>query len=252
MEEVIITIASISGAALLNFIATKIYNWATNSKKNFVWKNYNSTVQLERIKSNIEFSELKKRTRIVVIDDEEGFPIKLFKNEGYSIDKWDKVEDYKKLEDGFYDIIILDIKGVALHISEDDGLGVLENIKQKNPSQIIIAFSQHSYDLSKAKFWELADEKIAKPSDFLKIRSIIDNLIDKKFRPERYISTLHKILHDNNVSQNEIRKIDKLIANSISNNSKPDWHSKLTLSNDKTELINQVISIGNTILKFFQ
>lgn len=252
MEEILIAIASISGAALLNFAATKIYNAFTGASKNFAWKNSNSIHELEKYKSNLEFEELKKRTRIVVIDDEIGFPIDLFKNEGYSIDKWDKVVDYGKLESGLYDIIILDIKGVALHISSEDGLGVLESIKQKNPSQIIIAFSQHSYDLSKARFWELADEKIAKPSDFLKIKKIIDNLIDKKFRPERYISTLHEILRSNNIPTKEIRKIDDLIANSIKTNSKPDWKASLKFSSDKTELLGQIISISNTILKFFQ
>ena len=89
--------------------------------------------ELDKLKSPLDFEELKKRIRIVLIDDEQGFPLKLFQAEGYAIEHWEKVVSvsYGKLESGFYDIIILDIKGVAEEISKDDGLGVLENIKKK-------------------------------------------------------------------------------------------------------------------------
>lgn len=250
MEDLWIGFIVAAGSSLLNFIATKIYNYITGKNKNFLWKSQNNG--LSRLRMVTEFSELKKRTRIVVIDDEESFPISLFQDEGYSIDKWQTVKDFNKLENGFYDIIVLDIKGVAKHISEDDGLGVLENLKRRNPAQIIISYSQHSYDLSKIKFFQLADENIAKPSDYLKIKSIIDNLIDSQFKPGRYISALHQILESNNIPKRDIRIIDRAIYKSIENRSKPDWKQIISFSKNKNELANQVISISNTILKFFQ
>ncbi len=250
MNEILMTIAGTSGAALLNFFGTKIYNKATGENKNMLWKD--STTELSTFKANLDFSELKKRTRIVVIDDEDSFPVNLFQDEGYSIDKWDRVKDYGKLESGFYDIIVLDIQGVADHISADDGLGVLESIKNHNPAQIIIAFSQHSFDLSKSKFWELADEKIAKPSDFLKIKKIIDNLISTKFKPERYINTLKQVLRKNNVSEKDITKIEASLSKTIENKDTPNWKKIVESINSKTELTNQVISLGSTIIKFFQ
>lgn len=250
MHEIIYGLIIAAGGSLLNFISTKAYNAITGASKNFVWRN--KYPDLKTFKAPIEFDELKKRTRIVVIDDEDSFPVNLFQKEGYSVDKWQTVTDYGRLESGFYDIIVLDIKGVATHISEDDGLGVLESIKRKNPAQIIIAFSQHSFDLSKARFWEMADEKIAKPSDFLKIKSIIDNLINTQFKPDRYISTLHTVLRKNHFSEKDIRKLDNEIVKIIKGKSKPNWTEMLVFANKKTELVNQIIAIGNTILKFFQ
>lgn len=250
MDAILTTIISTSGAAFVNFLATKIYNKATGSSKNYFWKNKKQ--DLMSFKTPIQFEELKKRTRIVVIDDEESFPLKYFVDEGYSVEKWDKVTNYGKLESGFYDIIVLDIQGVAQDISEDDGIGVLEHLKKHNPAQIIIAYSQHSYDLTKSKFFELADERITKPSDFLKMKKIIDNLIHNKFKPDRYISTLHQILQNNHISEREINKIDFEIAKSIKNKSTPDWKMILSSSKSKTELVSQIIAIGNTILKFFQ
>jgi len=243
-------IASAVGAPVLNFCATKIYNKYTGRSKNFIWRN--KIQDLSSIKPSINLEELKKRTRIVVIDDENTFPVSLFKNEGYSIDEWSKVEDYGKLQSGFYDIIVLDIKGVALHISSEDGLGVLEDIKHYNPSQIIIAYSQHSFDLTKSKFWELADEKIAKPSDFLKMKRIIDELIATKFNPQRYIDTLFSLLRSNNVNERDIKSFNQKLYTSIIEKREFNLPQTIDFINSKTELASKVITVTSTLLKFFK
>lgn len=250
MNATLLTIGITLGCSLTNFIATKIYNYFTGDSKNFIWKNKN--IDLKSFKLNEDFNELKKRTRIVVIDDEDNFPVKLFVDEGYSIDKWDKVKDYGKLENGFFDIIILDIKGVAEHISEEDGLGVLVDLKKNNPAQIIISYSQHSYDLNKVQFFQQADENIAKPSDFLKIKGILDNLISLQFKPERYINALNLELKRNNISESEIKKINTEISKTIKTKKYPDWDLILNSIAGKTQLVKQITSLGNTIIKFFK
>ena len=238
--------------AFLNFCATKIYNYFTGYSKTFLWKN--KYPKLETIKipvSNLD--EMKRRTRIVVIDDEDGFPLSIFQSEGYAIERWESVLDYGKLESGFFDIIILDIKGVASNISEDDGLGVLESLKKKNPAQIIIAYSQHSYDLNKTKFWELADETIAKPSDFLKMKSIIDSLINEQYKPIRYINTLHDILKNNKFSDKQIRLLDNALVKKAKNkNDQFDVKDIINSDNSPNELLNQIEIISKTILKFYK
>ncbi len=249
MDPIISGIIIASAASLLNFLTTKLYKRITGKPKNFFWKTQN--IETIPQSSTIDFDELKKRTRIVVIDDEEAFPIELFKSEGYSVDSWEKVEDYGKLERGFYDIIVLDIKGVAQHISEDDGLGVLESLKKNNPSQIIIAYSQHSFDLSKSKFWEMADDKISKPSDFLKIKKSIDNLIKTQFRPIRYINSLEDLLEKNKFENKEIDKILRLINQSIISNKPPDKKRIVEVIKDNAELVSQVLSLAKVIMKFF-
>ncbi len=251
MEEILIESCNL-WSSLNNFIATKVYNYIFEESKNFLWQE-SAILSVKRITYNYDFNELKKRIRIIVIDDEEdGFPISIFQNEGYVIDKWKIVQDYGKLETGFYDIIVLDIKGVAEHISKDDGLGVLESLKRNNPAQIIIAYSQHSYDLDKARFWELADEKIAKPSDFLKMKRTIDNLIISKYKPERYLETLQKLLKTNRIPNREIRKINSILNKSIKQKESPDWEKKLDWSSKNIELINQIKNIANTIIKFYR
>jgi hypothetical protein len=250
MDKIIIGVVVILLGSLLNFVVTKIYGHFTGTSKNFLWKD--KYLDLLKHSSINDFEEIKKRTRIVVIDDENSFPVSIFENEGYSINKWDSVKDYQKLESGFYDIIVLDIKGVAEHISEDDGIGVLVDLKEKNPSQIIISFSQHSYDLNKVKFFQLADDNITKPSDYLKIKRTIDNLISTKFKPDRYINALEKLLKTNNLSEKDIKKVNNEISKAITKKEKPDLSKTLSSINNKSDLLKQVISLSNTILKFFQ
>lgn len=237
------------GVAVLNFIGVKIYNNFKSTSKNFFW--VDKFEDIKSCKNNLEFEELKKRARIVVIDDENSFPIALFKGEGYAIDKWSKVTDYNKLQSGYYDIIVLDIKGVALHISEEDGLGVLQGIKNHNPAQIIIAYSQHSFDLSKAKFWELADETIAKPSDFLKMKNTIDNLILTQFRPDRYINMMHDILRKQQYSEREMKKIDSSLVKIVKSKAVPNWNEIFESANNTPELFVKLRTIATTILKLY-
>jgi hypothetical protein len=250
MEEILIGVGIILIGSLLNFIVTKLYGRFTGTSKNFIWKD--KYLDLLKHKSISDFEEIKKRTRIVVIDDEDSFPVSIFENEGYSINKWDTVKDYHKLESGFFDIIVLDIKGVAKHLSQDDGIGVLVDLKEKNPAQIIISYSQHSYDLNKVKFFQLADDNIAKPSDYLKIKRTIDNLIATKFKPDRYITALNNLLRSNNLSEKDITKVVNEISKAITKKESPNISKTLSSINGKSDLIKQVISLSNTILKFFQ
>ncbi len=40
------------------------------------------------------------------------------------------------MKDGDFDIIFLDIQGVGLKYSDQEGLGILEHLKKANPGQV--------------------------------------------------------------------------------------------------------------------
>ena len=250
MAPVIIAIGAPLIVGAINFTTKKIYEALTGREKTFFWQNKNE--DLSNIQPTLDFDELKRRIRLLVIDDEKTFPTELFISNGYFVEQWEKVKDFNKLLKGDYDIIILDIMGVAKEYSEDDGLGVLEAIKRENPSQIIVAYSGGSFDISKQRFWDLADEKIAKPSDFLKIKGTIDNLIKKKFTPERYISTLMSLLNASNVSKRDITKIEGDISNLLKGDKKKDATEIFKSIANNSGTLEKLISLTNTILKFFQ
>lgn len=234
--------------ALGNWIVVKLSNLYSGNNFNFIWRD--QTKRFNKIAKVKSFDDLKNRLKIVVIDDEDTFPTTIFNENGYSIEKWDKVSDYAKLESGYYDIIILDILGVAQHISEEDGFGVLENLKNNNPSQIIVAYSAHSYDLTKTKFWEMADDTIAKPSQFLKMKDVIDNLITTQFHPKRYLDVLSQTLSKYNIREKEIKQFENQYLTSVMNRQAPEWNKILDFTDDQ-QLKRKIKTISKTIVKNF-
>lgn len=65
----------------------------------------------------LSLEEIKKRARILIIDDM-GFAYgDLFRSDGYAIDEWKDVESLSRLEEGDFDLILLDVHGVGKKIS---------------------------------------------------------------------------------------------------------------------------------------
>lgn len=140
--------------------------------------------------------ELRSRVRILVIDDEEdAFPIATLKAEGYNIDYWSDVTRLDQLERGDFHIIVLDIAGIARDIAADDeGLGVLQHLKARNPTQIIVAFSGQAFDLSKQVFFKLADDTMPKPVSALKCKEVLDQLIETRLSVQHMWGTMAAIM----------------------------------------------------------
>lgn len=174
---------------------------------------------------DIPMIDLRKRIKILVIDDEEdSFPYKALKDDGYTIDWWDKIDKHKlnRLVNNDFDIIILDIIGVVDEsISRDGGIGILKYIKKNNKSQFVVAFSGHAYDLSKTEFWKLADEAITKPISLIECKEMLDSIISR-INVNTYWNDIVKILHSHRVSENKISKLENEIVLILERNSSFD------------------------------
>jgi len=192
--------------------------------------------------------ELRKRTRILVVDDDKNsFPLEIMKKEGYAIDYWPKIENLGTLERGDYDIIILDIGGVAKEYTPDDGLGILEHLKEVNPSQIVVAFSGQSFDLSKNRFWRLADDSLSKPVNATKCKRMIDNLIENRMTADRYWQAVVQILKQEGISDKKLADLENRVANALQRRDKENLSKVLNSACDKTELVVRLINIGMKI-----
>jgi DNA-binding NtrC family response regulator len=192
---------------------------------------------------------LRKRTRIIVIDDDENsFPFEIMRNEGYAIDYWPKIQNLGKLERGEYDIIILDIGGVAQEYTHDDGLGILEHLKNVNPAQIVVAFSGQTFDLSKNRFWQMADDSLSKPVDATKCKRIIDNLIKNKMTLSHYWSAVVEILRREQVSNDKIVKLEDKLTRALQHKNESDFSESLNSICAKADLALKLGAIGAKML----
>ena len=131
--------------------------------------------------------EIRKRARLLIIDDEDFIYKELFTRDGYIIEKWDDVEDLSKLEHNFFDVILLDVQGVGRKLSADQGLGILQHIRKTAPTQVVIAFSNADYSLRYQDFFSMADAVLSKGADYVEFKRTVDQLLQQRFSLGFYV-----------------------------------------------------------------
>lgn len=142
----------------------------------------------------LPLDEIKKRARLLVIDDQDFVYKTLFEGDGYIMDKWDDVEDLIKLEQNFFDVILLDVQGVGSKLSAEQGLGVLQHIRHTAPAQLVIAFSNADYSLKYQDFFKLADATLSKGSDYVEFKRKVDELLLQRFSLGFYAGRIASII----------------------------------------------------------
>ena len=134
--------------------------------------------------------DIRKRSRLLVIDDGD-FPYQtLFKRDGYAIDKWSDIEDLSRLERGEFDIILLDIHGVGTKESQEQGFGILKHLRSSTPTQTIIAYSNADWSLKYQGFFDLADAKLDKRADYVDFKRVVDEQLRRRFSLEFYVDRI--------------------------------------------------------------
>ncbi len=138
--------------------------------------------------------EIKKRARLLVVDDNDFAYEELFERDGYNIDKWDDIDDLPKLESGYYDIILLDIQGIGRSHSEEQGFGILKHLRSTTPSQIVIAYSNADWSLKYQDFFDLADARLNKQADYVEFKRTVDKLLSDRFSLGFYVNRIEGVL----------------------------------------------------------
>ncbi|HEW79166.1 MAG TPA: response regulator [Phycisphaerales bacterium] len=98
------------------------------------------------------------------------------------------VESINELLENAYELIILDLKGVAEDISSDDGIGVIESLKHASPALPILVISGTTTSPDKAKTLSMADLIRTKPVFPADLASDVDDIL--KTRKDPYWSAL--------------------------------------------------------------
>jgi CheY-like chemotaxis protein len=199
----------------------------------------------------VQYDEIQKRTKILVIDDSDFVYLPLFKKDGYNIEKWDDVKDLPKLESGNFDIILLDIQGVGKEQSKDEGFGILRHLRKVNPAQIIVAYSNADWSLKYQDFFREADATLAKSSDYVEFKRTVDRLLNDRFSIGFYINRV-VALAGSQVSDNS--KLRQLTEDAILDRSTIKLESFLKANTEKIEIITATLKIAgaaSSLLKAF-
>lgn len=171
--------------------------------------------KLEDITIETDLNEIRKRARILFIDDDEVPQIKILEKEGFFIHHWRDIENLNSIENGDYDIVFLDIGGIGASYSKDGAFGILQEIKKSNPSVVIIAFSGLKFDIERTKFFVLADDVLNKDARAIEIKSRIEEFLKEKFSIQFYWGKMREILKANGINESTIDKTEKQIYKTI-------------------------------------
>jgi CheY-like chemotaxis protein len=166
---------------------------------------------------HLDMAKLKRATSIIVIDDDpNAFPeVSTLRAEGYNITEWRTVESLAQLESGTYDIIVLDIGGVAGKWGKRDGLEILKLLKESNPRQYIIAFSGQRAIHQLEEFWKLADSQMKKPVNVADCKRKLDEAIQELANIEHYWVKIRERLHACGVSDKKLTQLERQIVKQI-------------------------------------
>ena len=167
-----------------------------------------------------DINDLKKRIKIVVIDDnKDSFPIETMQDFGFTLEYWKIIDSnkLKRIEKNEFDIIILDIEGVVetSELGEKDGLDILKSLKNKNNKQIIIAFSGSTYDVSKGEFWKITDDFLKKPINAFDTKEMLEEIILNNYSINNLINQLKQIINKQIDNQKDIEKLETIIVKAI-------------------------------------
>lgn len=146
---------------------------------------------------SVDHVQIVKRARILVIDDSDFPYLKLFRRDGYTIEKWSTVKSLPRIEAAEFDVILLDLFGVGAEQSTDHGFGVLEHIRKKNPAQIVVAYSNAEWSVEYQPFFDSADAVLHKTkTDYFEFKRTVDRLLDERFSLGFYIGRIAKEVGD--------------------------------------------------------
>lgn len=194
--------------------------------------------------------ELRKKSRILVIDDQD-FPfLGLFQRDNYHIERWAEIENLTKLTDGYFDVVLLDINGVGLRESPTrQGLGILEHVKHQNPAQHVILYSSKPQSITQREVLILADVVLDKKSEYVDYKRSVDDLLISRYNPGYFISVMNRELGPN--AANSPRAVSKALR-ALRNGRTDGLRNYLagTLQDQaKADVIVTVISIGAKVLE---
>ncbi|MCR4340032.1 MAG: response regulator [Gemmatimonadaceae bacterium] len=202
--------------------------------------------QLDKRGDSAEVREAIRNSRICIIDDRiedlKGLTDYL-RAEGFTnLVEISKVTSVDGLISKNYDLVILDLTGVAGEISQDDGFGVLDSIKTARPALPVLVVTGTTTPPAKVAVVARADLVRAKPVKALELVSDVEALL----RPykDQYWAALEVL--------KELRRIDADLSGHLSATQRLSlwWRRRQltsTLRAQSGSAIDAIVAIGQIV-----
>ena len=159
-------------------------------------------------------SEVLRRGRIAILDDEEPEMLQDLQKEGLAVTHLSSTEDpqFHALAEGAYDLLLLDYGGIGQRFGQDQGLDVLKHLKRINPSLRILAFTARTFDASKADFFRLCDGVIKKDAGIRETLEQIEVHLSEVLTPSFQLDALARAV---GATESEKIELERLLSNAV-------------------------------------
>ncbi|MBQ7002915.1 MAG: hypothetical protein IJN57_02940 [Oscillospiraceae bacterium] len=169
----------------------------------------------ESVLKGVSLSDLKRRSEILIIDDEEFSYLDALRKHEYNITQKHDLTDLKDAE--AYKIILCDIRGVGKFLKTDyEGAYLIKQLKVKYPGKTIIAYTANDYDATFEQYLDYADEKVPKGTYALEDwASLLDRLLMEMVNPVKLWEQTRRQLLDAGVSTIDVAKYESRYVSDV-------------------------------------
>jgi DNA-binding NarL/FixJ family response regulator len=136
---------------------------------------------LDSVRPILSRDELRRRSRLLVIDDERPDLVDDLQHSGFAVDYVADVnkQNFGVLDRPTYDAILLDFGNVGTTVGPDQGLTLLRHIKRVNPATVVLAYTSKALVADQADFFRLADGVLAKDAGIAESMEKIEETLRK-------------------------------------------------------------------------
>jgi DNA-binding NtrC family response regulator len=192
---------------------------------------------------NIERSSVS----ILCIDDQGLEYEEIIRNHGFNIRVLKDIEDIKAVTE--YPVVICDIKGVGKSFgSRFEGGHIIEEIKNKYPEKVVIAYTGQQFDATYNKFFSLADFTLSKDIDSDTWVSTLDETIRKVVSPIEQWKRMRDFLLDKDVSLKTIFELEQQFINAVLTKDKSKFAKDSTIKGLEGDVRSVITSFVASIL----
>ena len=167
--------------------------------------------QFQQVCKTTPLCDLRKSIEILVIDDEEFKPERNLRNLDFNLTVFKDISRVEQVKN--YDIILCDVNGVGLELSDlTQGAFLIDEIKKNYKSKIVISYtagSQSSELVFLAR--QYSDGDIRKDAPIEDWRNLLDDFIENLSNPIYQWKRERLQLLDNGMELNDLRNIVQLI-----------------------------------------
>lgn len=203
---------------------------------------------LKKIKEK-NITELRKKVKVLMIDDEEYDIVELLKNRGYNV--YYKEDISYALEVEPFDIVILDIKGVAKKFgSTYEGFGFAKEIKMIYPHKLVLCYSGTS-DININEQLGSIDGFIKKDTDIDVWSQKLDSYIKKYCSIDYHWKIIESQLKDQNTNEKTIDSLRGAYVKSFETDSFDELKNTFMLNMSDVKMFIEVLGSLISLIKIF-